>query len=822
MKKLICFALVAALLFSLCACDKKSGGKPIITVDQSALYASLGEKVVLPKAEAEAFDGSDISENIAVEVRYGSTPVFSGKGNVENSFTPEKEGEYTAEYCAEDKQGLFSDTLTVNILITDSEVPETERIAPVITVDRENVNVYVDAEITTKIARGYDEYDKDISAEVDVRVTDCLDKEVFSGDGNTENVLKNLAVGTYSVDYSLKNSAGIAAEPAGYLLTVVANDNTAPMITAPKKDYRLKTGEAHVVPAATAEDYEDGELPVTYVVENADGAAVANGKADVPVLYTFTEAGSYTVMYSCEDSEGVKASSSYKVEVVGVTEDGIIIDGVPDEKEYLAVERYVLGVSGNTTYGFIVTDGGLYVSADVDDVNLIASNLTDKDAKLNNSDGVDFVFDPMDTNAGWLNLSDDCAYCFRIRIGVDGTVAYYKPLRFNGGDNASDQWKLMADEDIPDGFLSAVSVDGTIAVKGERDETTADTGYSVEVFFPWEMFGYVSRPDLDPNYGKEYIRCGFGQRDVTHTTLYNSYNANCSDPSSRNNICFNGMNVTGRPKASSEGLHLGLYSYLYVAGDMLGVNPCSTGEDPVVLDGCMSEPFWKDATDIPTPESSQGAEVITKLKTTENGIYMGVYVADGDVTANHSSAFVNNYGISGNDMIDVRIISGEEMELSALVPYASQTFTDGKIILFDPQGSMLLGMLQQMGVNRTIRQYPLKYGVYVDGDCAYSSTNEIWLSGNQFVADSGNRVTDSGWGIEVFFPWETVGLSAPSENNPEVEFMAMSAVYDRDSDSITNASWVYSHRSATSISKSDPTNPSTYFPVKVTYNGEKI
>ena len=818
MKKLICTILSVAIAFSLCACGGTAGGKIELTVDQSAVYLTTGETAILPKASAKRSDGTDVSDKVTVRVKDGDTVVLEGAGNAENAFSSAKPGKFVAEYSAADG-GEVSDVLTVNILVTGEEKIEYTRSAPVITVEKSNVNVYEDGTISTRAAIGYDETQKDISASVAVTVTNYAGEEVFSGAGNTENLLGELPVGTYEVRYTLRNDAGLDAEPAKYILTVVANVNTIPELFAPKKNYSVRAGETHVIPAATANDYEDGALEVRYAVTDAANAVVKSGTANAPAAYVFAAPGEYKVTYECEDEAGVKVDSEYFVTVTAVTNDGIAVDGVANEKEYLDIDKYVLGIAGNTTYRFIVTDEGLYIAAEVTDHNLIVSNLTNKDSKLNNSDGVDFVFDPKDTDAGWLNVTDDTAAAFRMRVGVDGTVAYYKPLRYNGGDSESDQWTLMSDADIPQGFLSAVTVDGTIATKGQKDTTTEDNGYIVEVYFPWTMLGYTARPDRDANYGKNYIRCGFGQRDVKHTTLYNNYSPNCSDPASRNNVCFNGMNVTARPKAASEGLHLALYSKFYVAGETLGVNPYSTGNDEVTLDGCMSEPFWNDAIDIPCPVTGQGAKVTTRLKTTDAGIYMGVFVADGDVTANRAAAAVNNYGISGNDMIDVRIITGDEMKLSALVPFAQKTFTDGKVLLFDPAGSAICGMLQQMGVNRPILQVPFGYGIYVDGTCAYSSDNEGWLSDNRFVADTDNRDADGGWGVEVFLPWETVGLEAPSESNPVVEFMAISAVYDRNFENVKNASWTYSYRSATSISKSDPTNPSTYFPVKVVYDG---
>lgn len=820
MKRFLGCLLAALLALSLCACaESAQAGKATVTVDQSALYARVGEEVTLPAATAADADGKDCSASVSVTVTFGGSTVFSGKGNAENTFTPTQEGAYTANYFVAEGESVLSDTYTVNIQVNDNTPVEPARSAPVIRVDTSYASFYEDEGGSTRAAEGYDEVDKDLTDSVRVSVTDYEGEAVFSGVGGAEHALTGLAVGTYTVSYSLENSAGLSAEEKSYRLTVVSSANIAPELHAPTKDYSLFVGETLAIAPATAEDYEDGERAVSYELRAAGGSVLSSGTADRVHRYTFTEAGSYTVEYTAEDTEGVQVSADYAVTVTAVTESGIVMDGIVNEKEYFAIPSYTLGVSGNTTYRFIAADEGLYIGAVVSDRNLLYSDLAAADAKLNNSDGLEFAFDPKDTDASYLNWDQSaCDALFRVRIGVDGTVAYYEPAWCSGGATTSDQWMLVQDE-LNEGFLSAVHTEGTLAVKGSDDTTAEDTGYSAELFLPWEMFGWTSRPDLDGSYGKEYIRIGLGQRDVTHATLYNTYNAQNSDPNSRNNICFNGMNVSGRPKVASEGLHPGLYSRLYVAGDLLGVNPVSREGDEVVLDGCMSEGFWADATQIPMPDTSQGAVAETRLKTTQNGIYIGVWANDGNLTASDAAAAVNNYGIAGNDMIDVRVISGEEMDLTALVPYAGNEQTDGKILLFDPAGSMLMGMVHQMGINRTLRQLPIEYGIYTDGTVAYSAGRDGWLSDNRFIADTNDRDADGGWGVEVFLPWETVGLQAPSAANPEVKFKVLAAVYDRNPADVTGAAWVYSYRSLTSVAKSDPTNPSSYFAATAVYEG---
>lgn len=93
MKRFLGCLLAALLALSLCACaESAQAGKATVTVDQSALYARVGEEVTLPAATAADADGKDCSASVSVTVTFGGSTVFSGKGNAENTFTPTQEG----------------------------------------------------------------------------------------------------------------------------------------------------------------------------------------------------------------------------------------------------------------------------------------------------------------------------------------------------------------------------------------------------------------------------------------------------------------------------------------------------------------------------------------------------------------------------------------------------------------------------------------------------------------------------------------------------------------------------------------------------------
>ena len=189
MKRFLGCLLAALLALSLCACaESAQAGKATVTVDQSALYARVGEEVTLPAATAADGDGKDCSASVSVTVTFGGSTVFSGKGNAENTFTPTQEGAYTANYFVAEGESVLSDTYTVNIQVNDNTPVEPARSAPVIRVDTSYASFYEDEGGSTRAAEGYDEVDKDLTDSVRVSVTDYEGEAVFSGVGEAPSL----------------------------------------------------------------------------------------------------------------------------------------------------------------------------------------------------------------------------------------------------------------------------------------------------------------------------------------------------------------------------------------------------------------------------------------------------------------------------------------------------------------------------------------------------------------------------------------------------------------------------------------------------------
>ena len=812
MKKTASTALALFLLLSVaagavaCGSDGGSASKPVVNVSQTALYCDLGESVTLPAATASDEKDGDLSAQVKVAVYSGETVALAERaGNVANEFVPESAGAYVAKYSVVNSSEVLSDIKTVNITV--GETPEYGDGKPVITVDTDPA-VFSSGNITLRAAKGNSASGTDVSASVRVTLYDSKNTVVFEGAGNAEQSVNSLADGTYTAVYTLSQE-GKTADEKSYTITVATGGNIKPFLSAPLNSVTVFAGETVSISTANASDLAEGDLSdeVEYRIEKEDGTIVqAKTSAAESSQYTFADAGEYKVIYSVENSRGVAAEETgFSVNVQEKKDGDIVLDGTVDEAAYLSVPAYRFGLGGNVTYRFYSAEDALYIGAVVSDYSLISSNETAEEAKLNLSDGLEFYFDPGDTN----KLLITSTSCFRIRVGIDGTTRSYV------ANTANDQW-MAGSLDLSDKVK--VSTNGTISYNKETAQDAAsaideDIGYSVELKLPWSFFGYSGKPSEDTDYAKDYIRIGFGQRDVKNTQIRSGfYQINdASAAQGANNVFYNGMNTNGRPKVATEGLNPSLYSSLYLAESSQGVNPVVYGED-VVLDGFMENSFWGDAQEIPLRTTSQGAAVTAKIKLAQDGVYAAVWIEDGQVVSD-ARGFINNYGIACNDSIDLRFTVGDERLSTALIQPAAKAITDSKVINMDASGSAYMQMLQPVGIARTLCQQPFAYGMMANGTVGRSAHNDQWTSINAFIADKDIGDIDEGWGIEVFLPWSSLNVQAPSAGE-SVEIGCMLAIYDRGID-LTNASWKYS-LSEEGGAGATPNNPSTYFMVKQT------
>lgn len=808
-KRIVPMLLAMVMLFSLVACTPEQAPtltKPEITVVQSPLRCELGQSVTLPSATATDETDGDISQDIVVKVFLGEQEKFSGKGNVTNTFTPDSIGSYVARYQVVNSKEVSSDIKEINITVEQPQ-PDPEPKSPVITVDTAEQSFSEEENVIIRSAKGDDGYGADISENIAVEVLDSTETVVFNGKGNVENNVGMLTPGTYTVRYTLANEEG-KTDSKEYLITVVAAPNVAPVLSAPDKDYVIFAGQSLAISAASAYDEEEGDLSDETLVriETAEGETVVEQRKATTFRHVFDEAGQYNVIYSVKDSKGAMAEEKSFTVTVNATTDTMTIDGEVNEQQYNTFNDYVGGIGGQVTFRFYADDNGLYIGAIVKDTNLIASSEENLENRLNLMDGLEFSFNPFDARQADIKNTQ----CFRIRIGVDGSYKTYIP------NNTDDKWK-DGSMDLAGKF--AVKTNGTVVYNkqtsmSEPNATDVDTGYSVELFLNWTDFGYTGRPNSEGvNYLKDYIRVNFGHRNVTNTEVRSDYRApNAADAAtaSANNIFYNETNFNGRPLVAVQALHPDLYHFLRINDTnpkMLGINPSIASEE-VVFDGYMEESFWKDAITVPSKPTCNGGEVTIKVKVISSGVYVGVYVEDSNIVA-EPRGFLNNYGINCNDGIDIRLVPSTEYDSTALFAPAAKARTDGKIMQFDPTGSAYMGMLQPVGINRVMMSNPLKYGTTVNGTIGHSANDDNWGSGNNaFVADTNVDDTDTGWGVEMFVPWTTLNLKAPTEGST-VELAILVTVYDRGN-TIDGASWTTSCQSD-GVSVASSPNPSTYY-----------
>lgn len=801
---LLCVCTAVAFAFGGCASQKAvTTVKPDIVVSQAALYCDFGESALLPAATV----GENVSAVVTVYFNGEQVAQFDGRDT--NLFTPAQIGDYIIRYQAE-KDGALSDIKEINLTV--GQTPSYRDAGPTIevSVSEESFGNHEDAVL--RAAKGLKYDGTDISSEIEVSVYNDANEVVFQGNGGRENTLSGLACGTYTVVYSLTDGKSDATK--SYYLAVVSVDGLKPILKAPLGDRQVLQGKSLTVSTASATDLIDGDVSgnVQVRIEDSRGTVVSPDRSAARSFeYTFAQSGSYRVIYSVTNARGVKGDElGYTVRVVALDEESrtVNVDGLIDEAQYSAIPSYRFGMGGNVIYYFYADDEFLYIAADVKDDNLIYSDDADAETALNNSDGLEFLFNPEDTSA----LIIQNTRCFRIRVGIDGTTKSYI------SNTVNDQWSAG---NIDLTGKVAVTLRGTPSVNGKTNSSAEiavdeDEGYTVELKLPWSDFGYDGRPENDAGYGKDYVRAGFGHRDLKSCSYKNEFRqASAAANGGENNCYYNGMNYIDRPKVASEGLNPALYSKLYLSGSELGVNPASYSED-VVLDGFMEDSFWSDAVDVPFGTTTAGSEVTAKAKLTMEGIFLGVYIADSQLVA-EARGFLNNYGIFCNDCIDLRVVPESEYDNSALsTPVKGQScLTDSKIIAFDPLGSAYMQMLQPVGANRTHSQLPFLYGVTADGTVGYSENGDKWNANNMFIADKNTGDKDSGWGVEAFIPWSTLNVAAPSAGDT-VKVRILLAIFDRGADP-TGVGWKYGIREEGGTARATPSMPDTYFSTQKTF-----
>ena len=152
----------------------------------------------------------------------------------------------------------------------------------------------------------------DVSAAVTLTVTDPAGDKVRDAVAATPDNLKFRTdkAGYWSVRFHIKQDT--RERVLEYEFPVAERDVTAPVIGVAADDLAGKTGRALRLPAATAEDREEGDLTNRVKVEIRDQAGqvvMAKRQANVVNSHVFATAGTYQAVYTLADSSGNEAAA---------------------------------------------------------------------------------------------------------------------------------------------------------------------------------------------------------------------------------------------------------------------------------------------------------------------------------------------------------------------------------------------------------------------------------------------------------------------------------------------------------------------------------
>ena len=223
----------------------------------------------------------------------GATATDDVDGNITSSITAaglvdtSLAGTYTIVYSVSDSDGN-SDSVTRIVVINIP--PDTT--APVITLTGSStINLYVGATFTDPGATATDDVDGNITSSI-------------TSSGTVDTSL----AGTYTIVYSVLDSAGNSASVTRIVVINTPPDTTAPVITLTgSSTINLNLGATFTNPGATATDNVDG---------NITSSITAAGSVDT------STAGTYTIVYSVLDTAGNSASVTRSVVVEAIYFEG--------------------------------------------------------------------------------------------------------------------------------------------------------------------------------------------------------------------------------------------------------------------------------------------------------------------------------------------------------------------------------------------------------------------------------------------------------------------------------------------------------------------
>ena len=353
-------------------------------------------------------------------------------------------GTYTITYSVSDSAGNAATQVTRTVTVADAGAPV--------------ISLIGDAAVTHALGTDY--------TDAGATATDNVDGDITSSITTSGTVTTGTA-GTYTITYSVSDSAGNAATQVTRTVTVA--DAGAPVISL--------IGDAAVT-HALGTDYTDAGATAT---DNVDGDITSSITTSGTV--TTGTAGTYTITYSVSDSAGNAATQvtrTVTVEGDATDTDG---DGTPDSAD---ADDDGDGVADSAdAFPLISLDGRIDTDGDgfpneCDDRCLTAGMLADQD---DDNDGVTDVDDafPLDASRSSDESSDSFSFDVDKNLEAqpltDGLLVIRHLFGFSGESLTSGAVSGEANRDDSDSIASYLTdADSELDIDGDGESKPLTDG----------------------------------------------------------------------------------------------------------------------------------------------------------------------------------------------------------------------------------------------------------------------------------------------------------------------------------------------------------
>ena len=284
-------------------------------------------------------------------------------------------------------------------------------------------------------------------------------------------------------------------------------------------------------------------------------------------------------------------------------------------------------------------------------------------------------------------------------------------------------------------------------IDGAGVNTGMNEGYSVELFVPWASFGLAGAPEA-----------------VKYMTAFYHVESAASDADNVWSSCY--------PSASTNTFN----TWLVATNDAVGSNDVmseilrpAVPDDYMTMDGVFDEDVWHTENaivyQIDSAQYGVDATVGTTAHLSDKGVYLAVEVRDSKIYATNERAVNLNTGI------EVWVQSAAATHLT----------TDTVQLRIDALGNVTRYRGKASGDNFDLGYFP--------------SVAKTKLLGCEAVNGAVASDTAEGFNVEIFIPWEQLGLSGKQEEIavfPQYVHTADLENTDKSSNSVAWSFWCLS------------------------------